>query len=89
MKETQLTKATNEVVALKLKAIDLVTAEMIQPLAELGSPEQLIAKPYDTWTPADLQVLASIYGSGDDTALAKVIFNREYEKVKTLENEVE
>ena len=87
MKKIPLTQATEKVVALKMKAIDAVVDELIEPLEAIGSPEKLIKKPYAQWTPEDLQLLIKIYGTGDNTPLTKTIFNRTYEEVKRLEAE--
>lgn len=88
MKETTLTKITQEVIDLKLKAADEFITDVIEPLEKIGSPESLIGKKYEEWTPLDLQLLSQVYGTGNETPLAKLIFNREYEKVKGLEKEI-
>jgi hypothetical protein len=85
MKETPLTKIADEVIESKLKAIDAYIEEIIEPLEKIGSPESLIGKKYEEWTPLDFQLLVQIYGLGDETPLAKLIFNKEYEKVRKLE----
>lgn len=87
MKSTQLTKSAERVIALKMKVIDRVIEDMIEPLEKVGAPEKLIKKPYAQWTPEDLALLTKIYGQGEDTPLTRTIFNREYEKVKQLELE--
>jgi len=87
MKETTLTRAINEVIELKLKAVDLFIEEVIEPLGELGNPEQLIGKKYEDWTSNDLQLLGQVYGK-EPNALSKLIFTKEFEKVKALESEV-
>ena len=87
MKSTPLTLAVERVVALKMKAIDKVMKDLIEPIEKVGNPEQLIGKEYAQWTPEDLTLLTKIYGRGADTPLTRVIFNREFEKVKKLEVE--
>lgn len=87
MKSTHLVEAVEKVVALKMKAVDEVIREMIEPLSEVGNPEALINKPYAQWSPQDLTMLAGIYGSGDHTALANTIFRNEYNKLKAMEQE--
>lgn len=87
MAKPLLTQNIEKVVALKIKAVDRVIEEMIDPIAAVGNPEKLIRKPYEQWTPQDLQMLIQIYGTGDKTPLSRLIFDREYEKVKSLEAE--
>lgn len=74
-----------KVIAFEMKAIDILMADMVEPLAAVGNPETLIGKSYEQWTPADIANLSKIYGTGNDTVLARLIFNREYTKVKNLE----
>jgi len=88
MRETTLTRITQEVIDLKLKAADEFIADVIEPLEKIGSPEALIGKKYEEWTPLDIQLLSQVYGQGNDSPLAKLIFAKEYEKVKKLEGEV-
>ena len=87
MKKIPLTQATEKVVALKMRAIDIVIDELVEPLEDIGNPEKLIKKPYTQWTPEDLGLLTKIYGIGEDTPLTRTIFNRIYEEVKRLEAE--
>ena len=88
MKETTLTKITQEVIDLKLKAADEFIEDVIEPLEKIGSPESLIGKKYESWTPLDIQLLSQVYGMGNETPLAKLIFNKSLEEVKRLESEV-
>jgi len=88
MKNTTMTRAAEEVVKLKLQVIDEYIEEIVDVIANSGSPEKLIGKPYEEWTDLDRQLLAQVYGQGDDTPLAKLIFTKEYEKLKALEQEV-
>jgi hypothetical protein len=88
MQETPLTRAVDKVVALKMGAIDRFIRENVDVLTRVGSPEEVIGKPYATWTPQDKQVLGQIYGPGKDSPLEKLIFNREYEYLKKLEQGV-
>ncbi len=88
MKDTSLTQAVQEVIDLKLKAVDLFIEEFIEPLAAVGNPEKLIDKPYEEWTPQDFQMLGMVYGTAEPNELKKLIINKEYAKVKTLESEV-
>ena len=88
MRETTLTRITEEVIDLKLKAADEFIADVIEPLEKIGSPEALIGKKYDSWSALDFQLLGQVYGGSPDSPLAKLIFAKEYEKVKKLESEV-
>ena len=87
MKETELTKAIEQAVDLKLKAIDRLVEELVEPLEKVGNPEDLLGKPYEQWSPQDLQMLIQIYGSGDNTPLSNLIFRKTYAMVKELERE--
>jgi len=76
-----ITEACKYVVALKLKAVDEYIEKYIEPLLDIGSPEKLIGKPYNEWTPQDFQMLSVIYGD----KFEKFIFKKEYESVRELE----
>ena len=89
MKKTELTSAIEKVVEVKMKAVDKLVEELVEPLADIGNPEQLIKKPYEQWTGQDLQLLIKIYGQGDNTPLSNLVFRKEFEKVKALEAEEE
>jgi len=89
MKSPDFIKQLEQTVALKMKAIDVVIKDLVEPLSDIGNPEQLIKKPYEQWSPQDLQMLGKIYGQGNDTPLARTIFNKEYDRVRQLESEVE
>ena len=85
MKQTDLTQAIDEVVELKMLAADQLIEELVEPLADIGSPEQLIKKPYEQWTPQDLAMLTTIYGKEEPNPLSNLIFRKEYEEVQELE----
>jgi hypothetical protein len=85
MAKSEFVTAVDEVVQMKLDVADEYIKEVIDAIGDIGSPEKLIGKKYEDWTPEDLQRLAGVYGPGDGTPLARLIFNREYEKVKELE----
>ena len=87
MKTTDFTQALEKLIDTKLAAVDLLVKELIEPLEKVGNPEELIKKPYETWTPEDFALLAKIYGPGNDTPLAAMIFKKEYNKVLRLEQE--
>jgi len=88
MRETTLTRITEEVIDLKLKAADEFIADVIEPLEKIGSPEALIGKKYEEWTPLDFQLLSQVYGTGNDSPLGKLIFKESLEEVQRLESEV-
>ena len=85
MDKTPLTRAIEEAVAIKMKAVDLLIESFIEPLANLGNPEKLIGKRYEEWTPQDLLLVSKIYGSADGTPLSNLIFDKEYKRVLSLE----
>ena len=87
MKNTPLTQAVEKVVALKIRAIDIIVDSLVEPLEKVGSPEDLIKKPYAQWTPEDLTLLIKIYGQGENTPLTRTIFNRKYDEIRKLEAE--
>lgn len=85
MDKTDLEKAMDKAIKVKLEAVDKLIEELIEPLEKLGSPEALIGKSYEMWDGQDFQLLASIYGQGDNTPLSNLVFKKEYEKVLQLE----
>ena len=89
MKKIPLTLAVEKAIEIKMLAMDKLIEELVEPLADVGSPEKLIKKGYSQWTPEDLALLTKIYGTGEDTPLTRTIFNRTYENVKRLEAEEE
>ena len=89
MKNDEFSKSVERVISVKLQAVDRFLEKVVEPLSDVGNPEKLIKKPYAQWTPEDLIMLTKIYGQGENTLLTRTIFNREFEKVKQLEAEVE
>jgi len=87
MKQTDFTRAVDKMTKIKMRALDIILAEMIQPIEDVGNPEKLLGKTYDQWTGEDFQLMIKIYGQGDDTPLSNLVFRKEYEKVKELEAE--
>ena len=87
MKSTPLTQAAQEVVDLKMEIVDELVKDFIDEIGDIGSPEKLLGKIYADWTPQDLELLANVYGNGDNTPLAKLIFAKEYKKVLDLEQQ--
>ena len=59
---------------------------MILPLEDVGNPEKLIGKKYETWDEADFQKLTAIYGGLEPNPLSNFIFKREYDKVLKAES---
>lgn len=88
IKETPMTAAISKMIAVKMKAIDQLIEEMVTPVIKVGNPADLIGKPYELWTPEDLQRLQTIYGTGPNSPLQRFIFNKEYEHLRELEAEV-
>lgn len=85
MKNIPLTQAIDRAIQIKLKAVDAIMEELVEPLADVGNPEKLIKKPYEQWTAQDLQFLRRIYGEGEDTPLTRLIFKKTYERVLSME----
>jgi hypothetical protein len=88
MRKDDFVEIINEVIALKLEIADEYISTVIDSIGNIGSPEKIIGKKYDDWNEIDRQLLTQVYGTGDDTPLAKLIFNKEFEAVKKLESEV-
>ena len=86
--QTPLTKAVDKTVAVKMVALDALVTLLIEPLTKVGNPESLIGKPYEEWTPDDLQKLIGIYGQKEPNPLTRTIFRHEYAKVQDLESQV-
>lgn len=84
MKDSRLSRATDEVVELKLSVADSYIKEILEDIGDLGSPEKVIGKPYEQWTPADIQILGQLYGP-EPNALSRLIFAKEYKKLQELE----
>ena len=85
IKKIPLTTAIDKVVALKMKAIDQIVDELVEPLEDVGNPEKLIGKEFSSWDESDLALLTKIYGAGEKTPLTDLIFRRKYEEVLALE----
>jgi len=75
------------VLDLKLKAIDQVVAEVIEPLRVTENPEDLLGKPYEQWTPQDLEMLKVIYSSKEPNKLSDFVFKKLYARVRSMEQE--
>jgi len=87
MRKENLDKAIDKVVAIKMKAVDQLITDLVEPLSDVGNPEKVLGKPYENWTPQDLAMAIKIYGQGENTPLTKLIFNKTYERVLRLEEE--
>lgn len=88
IKQTEFTSALNRVVDIKMKAIDRLVMEVVKPMSDVGNPEKVMGKPYEEWTPQDLNLAIQIYGAGKDTPLTRLIFNKEFASLQQLEQEV-
>ncbi len=71
-----------------MKAVDRLIKEVIEPISDVGNPEQVIGKPYESWTPTDLIFLSKIYGTKEPNPLSNLIFRKKYAEVKELEEDV-
>ena len=88
MKETNLTKAVTELVEIKLKALDVLIKELVEPLADVGSPEKVLGKKYEDWIEEDFLKASQIYGKNEPNALSDLIARKEITKVKEMEKEI-
>jgi hypothetical protein len=70
-----------------MAAIDVIIEKYIDPLEDIGNPEKLIGKPYETWTPEDLQSLSKVYGVKEPNPLSDFIFNKKYKELQALKAE--
>ena len=77
----------DKAIKVKLEAAEQVVRELIDPLEKFGNPETLIGKPYEEWTPQDLNMLITLYGKEEPNPLSNLIFRKTYDAVKELENE--
>lgn len=67
-----LTEAIDEVVALKMQAVDDYIKTVVEPLIDsLGNPEKLIGVTWDKWTDQHKQILFNIYGKSLEDFIAK------------------
>ncbi len=85
IKNDELLKIMDEVAAESAEIVDEVIDEVVDALEVVANPEKLIGKPYEMWTPVDKQWLAAIYGTEDDSVLAKFIAKKEVAKLRELE----
>ncbi len=79
----------DQIVAELMPVVDEVIKELVEPIERVGNPEKLIGKPYEMWTPEDIQMLFSVYGSGPNTPMARLILEKEWAQVEQLRHQVE
>lgn len=87
MTDSDYTKLVEETIGEVLPIVDEAVEEIVKKLTDFGNPEKLLKMPYEAWKndPNILQRLAQIYGAGNDSALARFIFKKEwidYERLK-------
>lgn len=88
MKKDSLTLATERMDAVFAKALARLEAELLEPLADVGSPEKVIGKPYEDWTPEDMQKAVMVWGTGSGTPLDNLVFKKKVAELDTLRAEV-
>jgi len=86
MRHSDLIESIDESLALLLDVADDYIDEIAEELAVVNSPEKLIGKPYEQFTPQDFQMLSQVYGD-EPNQLSNLIFEKSYKKVKELEEE--
>jgi hypothetical protein len=82
-----INEVSDEIIKLYDEVAKEVIEEIEKDLEDFGNPEKLLGKPYELWSPQDKMVLAQIYGTGD-SPLERLVFRKEYEKMKQAEQEV-
>ena len=87
MKKSDFDRAIDELVRVKETAIDKLINDLIKPLEVKANPEDLIGKPFEQWTPQDLELLKKVYGDKEPNVLSNFVFKKTYERVKALEQE--
>ena len=55
--QKEVEEATKELQTLA----DEIINEIVDPMAKIPSPEKILGKPYEQWTPQDVQTLQGIY----------------------------
>jgi hypothetical protein len=87
MNKSEFASMVDDVIKGNLEIADEYIKDVIDEIGDIGSPEKLIGKVYEDWSPEDLQRLVGIYGQGGDTPLAKLIATKSYAEVIALEQE--
>ncbi len=77
-----------EVNKLCQSVMEEILQEVTKELEDFGNPEKLIGKPFEQWTPQDMQLLGRIYGDDPNNPLSKLIFNRMYQNVLEKEKQL-
>ena len=62
MKETPETQAIEELISEAMPIVDQFIEEVVDELANVGSPEKVLDKKYEDWTPEDFQKAQFIFG---------------------------
>lgn len=78
IKGTELTDVAAEVLGEDLAILDEFIEEEIEPLLAVGSPEKLLGKKYEEWTPGDFAQAQAIYGEKLDDFIARKKINEMY-----------
>jgi hypothetical protein len=74
----------DQVIEEKLNEADKYITEVVDPIADVGSPEKVMGKKYNQWSLEDKQRAGEIFKNSPET-LNKFIFNREFQNLKELE----
>ena len=86
LKEGFLISLIDKVIEEKLDDADAFIKSFIKPIADIGSPVDVIGKPYEQWNEQDLMRLSQMY---DKEKLERFIFTKEYSKLVELESSIE
>lgn len=87
MRQGDFVELIDETVALLLDVADEYLSEITAQLENVGSPEAVMGKPYEQFTPQDFKILTQIYGEGEPNPLSNLIFRKKYKEVLELEAE--
>ena len=74
----------DKVIEEKLDAADKFIESYIDPIADVGSPTDVVGKPYGEWNEQDWAKVSQAF---DKEKLEKFIFNKEFTKLQELEQE--
>ena len=70
---SEFSKLVDSVIAEDLPVITKIVDEIVEDITDFGSPEKLIGKPYEEWTPQDLIILGQVYGPENESPLGRLI----------------
>ncbi len=87
-KDVALIQATERLNAVFEKALERLQTEVLDPLADVGSPEKVIGKKYEDWTPEDMQKAVMVWGTGAGTPLDNLVFKKKVAELDALREEV-